>query len=177
MSARFVGTGSFLIRFSNGYTKQTHSQIKKSRDHLKKITNLIKKNQYLQSSHYRNVCTIPLELVADPLGSHEHTFGNDCVYHAVFETQNRQYPTSQANVAVLRLICIRNLPGSNLGRDIDYSDFYFSWFSSVCLTKCWDTPSLGHAVFLPSPLQISGYHSSCLPRLTPLCTTPHTGSF
>jgi len=47
-------------------------------------------------------------------------------YHAVSETQNRQYPTSQVNVAVLRLICNRNFPGSNLGEDTDYSDFYFS---------------------------------------------------
>jgi len=55
-------------------------------------------------------------------GFHELTFGNHCIYHAVFETQNRK----QANVAVLHLIFIWNLSGSKLGRDTDYSDFYFS---------------------------------------------------
>jgi len=55
------------------------------------------------------------------------------MYHAVFETQNRQYPTSQVNVAVLRLTCFQNLPGSKLSRDTDYSNFYLSWFSSACL--------------------------------------------
>ena len=108
------------------------------------------------------------------LGIPRAQFWDHCIYHAVFETQNQQYPTSQVNVVVLRLICIGNLSGSSLGRDTDYSDFYFSWFSAACLTKCRDTPSLGHAVFRPSTLQISSYKSPCLPRLTPLCTTQQT---
>ena len=60
------------------------------------------------------------------LGFPRAHFWNHCIYQAVFETQNRHYPTPQVNLAVLRLIRIRNVLGSNLGRDTDYSDLCFS---------------------------------------------------
>jgi len=32
--ACFVGTGGLLVRYSNGHTKQTYRQFKRSRDHF-----------------------------------------------------------------------------------------------------------------------------------------------
>ena len=66
--ARFVGTVSFLIRYSNGHTKLTYRQLKKFAIIFNKTLFLNLKKNKLQSSYYRNVST-------DPLGSAEHTLG------------------------------------------------------------------------------------------------------
>ena len=42
---RFVGTGCFLIRYSNDHRKETHRQLNKFRDYFEgNIIQLIKKN-------------------------------------------------------------------------------------------------------------------------------------
>jgi hypothetical protein len=46
-------------------------------------------------------------------------------------------------------VCIREVPGLNLGPQTGYPDWGFSWFSSLPPNKCWDsTLKLGHHCFL-----------------------------
>jgi hypothetical protein len=67
--ARIVGTGGFLIRYSNGHTKYTSL--------IKEVPRLFLTNHYffslkksrLQISRYRNVSMDPMGTVADPLGT------------------------------------------------------------------------------------------------------------
>jgi hypothetical protein len=70
----------------------------------------------------------------------------------------------RGRVIPLLLLCIREVPGSNLGPEAGYPECVFSWFSSVPPGECWDsTLKLGHDRFLPSPFQfihLSPFHST-----------------
>jgi hypothetical protein len=61
---------------------------------------------------------------------------------------------------VTLLACIREEFGSKLGRDTDYTDWGFSWFSSVPSREYQDgTFNKGHYRFLLRPFQfITHYH-------------------
>jgi hypothetical protein len=66
------------------------------------------------------------------------------------------------------LLCIREVPGSNLGEETDYPDS--SWFSSVLPEECRDSAlKLGHDRFLPNPFQffihLSPYQSTLYSRM------------
>jgi len=56
--ARFVGTGSSLIRYSNGHMKQTYRQLR-MRNYINK-TLFLQLTSKLQSSQYRNISADPL---------------------------------------------------------------------------------------------------------------------
>jgi hypothetical protein len=50
------------------------------------------------------------------------------------------------------LLRIREVPGSNLGSETGYTDWGFSWFSSVLPSECRDSAlKLGYDRFLPRP--------------------------
>jgi len=58
--ACFVGTGSFVIRYSDGHTKLTYRQLKKFRDYcLQNIILIINEVSKLRSSHCRNIFMVP----------------------------------------------------------------------------------------------------------------------
>jgi hypothetical protein len=68
------------------------------------------------------------------------------------------------------LLCIRDIPGSNLGPETEYSEV-FSWFSSVPPGKCRDsTLKLGHNLFPPNPLHF-------IIRLSPLRSSLYSLSY
>jgi len=77
--ARFVGTGHFLIIYSNGNTKCTHSHQKKFRDYFQQNIPLVKETSHIQSSqssHYRTVSTDPLGPGRGSHGIRGPHFGN-----------------------------------------------------------------------------------------------------
>jgi hypothetical protein len=52
------------------------------------------------------------------------------------------------------LLCIPEVPGSDVGSEIGYPDLGFSWFSSDPPGKCWYSAlKLGHERLLPRPFQ------------------------
>jgi len=74
--AHFMDTGSFLIWNSNGHPKQTYHQLKKLHDYFNKTLFLsLKKKTNFKVAITEKYPRIPCELVADPLGSADHTLG------------------------------------------------------------------------------------------------------
>ena len=74
-SARFVGTGSYLIRCSKGHTKLTHRQLKKF---LELLSTEHRSFNLKKSVNFKVAITemfprIPQELVAEPLVSADQT--------------------------------------------------------------------------------------------------------
>jgi hypothetical protein len=52
------------------------------------------------------------------------------------------------------LLCIQEVPGSNLNPETGYPDWGFSWFSSIPTGECQDSAlKLGHDCFLLNPFQ------------------------
>jgi hypothetical protein len=61
-------------------------------------------------------------------------------WYSTYEYTYMRIP-SELCQAVKLLTCIPEVPGSNLCQDTDYPDWRFSWFSSVCPCRCWDSTS------------------------------------
>jgi hypothetical protein len=54
---------------------------------------------------------------------------------------------------------IREMRGSNIGRDVNYPDRDVPWFFSVPISKLRETTfKLGHNSFLPDPFQFINRH-------------------
>jgi hypothetical protein len=89
--ASFVGTGSFLISFSNGHTKLAHRQLKKLRDYLKKCYSFnLKDNKQISRQPLQKCITDPLESGRGSDGIRKAHFRTHCSTPFVTLLENLQ---------------------------------------------------------------------------------------